>query len=170
MADARHGAAPGPADPKRELLAAAQAAVEDARVRAAVAPKLPPTRLWRRMMLGLGAVTGLAGLAVILLRPNWLVRPPPPPDPPAVQEASVRLTLVREAGRIARFKVEHGRLPATPEEAGSPVQGLGYARSGDTLYSLSLAAGSGTVTFGSRDSVGAFLGTSLKLVTRRGQP
>jgi hypothetical protein len=168
MADEHHGAAPGPADQKRELLVAAQAAVADARSRAAVTPRPPTSPLWRGVILGSGGLAGLVGLAVILLQPTWLAPPPPPPDPPAIRDASVRLTLVREAGRIEQYRLANGRLPTTPAEAGSPVEGLEYERSGDTLYTLSLASGGAMVTFGSRDSVGIFLGASLELVTRRG--
>src|SRR6476659_42913 len=59
-------------------------------------------------------------------RPAWLGIHGPLVEPPAVREASLRLAVALEAQRVLRFQREHGRLPATLDEAGGAMPGISY--------------------------------------------
>jgi hypothetical protein len=87
-----------------------------------------------------------------------------------IQEASVRLMLVREASRVRQYRVAHGKYPATLTEAGSPVSNVDYTIQGDSAFRLVTTWGEETIGLSSTDSVGSFLGNSLKIIASRGRP
>lgn len=153
---------------KQRLLDAAQAAVADAREKEeARARERARGKGPRYVFLAFcAALIGTGGWA-LATRPAWLVAPPPRPDPPALADASVRLTLVREAERIQAWRREHGRLPAGPGEAGSLVEGLAYGVISDSVFVLTMQSGPGALSFRSTDSAGPFLGDALRTVQGR---
>lgn len=158
-----------PLDRKRALLEAAEAAVQESRDRARPShgPRRP--RGPNPFSIGLALLASVFGIYLMVAQPAWFLTPPPPPDPPAMREASARLTVVREASRIEQVRAETGRVPATLEEAGSGVAGLQYFPSGDG-YTLRWVLSGDTLTWSSRDSVADFLGNSLATVLARGTP
>lgn len=112
----------------------------------------------------------LAGLLLLLLRPVWLAGPSAPPqEPPGVEAATLRLELLRERQRVFRYSSEHGRLPATLAETGSPRADFQYAPSVEG-FSLSGRAGDSLITLRSTDSLPTFLGQSLQRFKRRETP
>jgi hypothetical protein len=167
VTDERQSAGPSAEHQKRALLDAAHAAVADAHAKAALPKRRDAIRVFRTVMIaGSLVVTGF-GVYLLAARPAWFITPPPPAPPVEVQEASLRLTLVREANRVREFRDKNGRLPATLSETGSPVAGLGYERRGDSLFVLRAPFGAGTVEFLSTDSVSTFLGRSLGVIAVR---
>ncbi len=157
---------------KRALLDAAQAAVTDAREKEQAA-RLLRRQNAKRSQAAL-AVTGLVifgfGIYLLAFRPAWFFTPPPPPETIAIQEASVRLMLVREVERVKRFRSEQGRLPQTLEEAQSPIHGITYQKETDSTFRLVATFGENPIGLSSTDSVGSFLGNSLKVIASRGRP
>ncbi len=155
----RSGAAPE--GMKDALLEAAQAAVQAKREpQSRRAP-----RSGARPVVLIGGTAVAAALAVLLItQPDWLVPPPPPPEPVAVQEASARLTLVREANSVRRFRGEHGRLPATLAETGSQVRGVEYEILPGDQFALSMTYAGTSLRLQSTDRVEDFLGNSMKTV------
>lgn len=155
-------------DQKQDLLNAAQAAVADAKAKAeARANGGERASRTREIVTVAGLVLTLAGFALAAFRPAWFLTPPPEPEPPVIQEASVRLTLVREAHRINTWRMATGRLPADVSEAGTPVAGLAYDRINDSVFAVSLPHGASLVTLRSTESLAAFLGGALATVAGR---
>jgi hypothetical protein len=155
---------------KLALLNAAEAAVADAKEKAINRRQSRAGKATRTVAISFGLV--IFGFAIYLLvaRPPWFFTPPPPPETVAIQEASLRLMLVREADRLKRYRAQHGKLPSTLEQAGSPVHGVLYQTSNDSTFRLIAAFGGETIGLSSTDSVGAFLGNSLKVIASRGRP
>jgi hypothetical protein len=156
---------------KQLLLDAAKAAVADAKSKADEDEKArvrASTPASRSIMFSASVVLFAASIYLAVARPAWFIRPPLPPDPPVIQDASVRLTVVREAQRINAYRVTSGRLPASLAEAGAAVAGLTYARINDSVFALSLPIGVDRMTFRSTDSVAVFLGDAVATVSARG--
>lgn len=170
MADARSSGALRLEDQKQALLDAAQAAVQDAHDKAAQRRGRTSSHTSRIVVTVLGLGIFAVGIYILAMRPTWFFTPPPPPESVQIQEASVRLMLVREASRVRQYKAAHGRLPATLVEAGSPVSNVDYTKHGDSTFRLVTAWGEQTIGLASTDSVGPFLGNSLKIIASRGRP
>lgn len=170
MTDARTSAPVSRDEQKRALLEAAQAAVQDAHDKEAARRAGASTTASKTIVTVLGLILFGVGIYLLAARPAWFFTPPAPPETMEIQEASVRLMLVREAERVKRFRVEHRRLPASLAETGSTVQGVSYLAEGDSVFRLSAALGGGAIGLASSDSVGAFLGNSLKVIASRGRP
>ena len=156
------------AESKEALLTAAQAAVDDAKRKAASERR--QTRHSSRVVL-LVAAGALFALSIYLLavRPSWFFTPPLPPDPPDVREASLRLTLAREAERVRQFHVAHGRLPETLAEAGAAVKGLEYEVRPDGTFAVRAPLGVSTLELRSTDQVDRFLGDSWQTIMNQGR-
>lgn len=170
MTDARpSGALSGEAQ-KQALLDAAQAAVQDASEKAASRRNRTTSNTPRIVLTVLGLALFAVGIYLLAARPVWFFTPPPEPESGQIQEASVRLMLVREASRVRRYRSEHGKLPATLAEAGSSVTALNYTPQGDSTFQLAAPWGGRAITLASTDSVGPFLGNSLKIIASRGRP
>ena len=170
MADARTSGALRLEDRKRALLEAAQTAVQDAHDKAAQRRGRTSSNVSRIVVTVLGLGIFGVGIYILAMRPTWFFTPPPPPESVQIQEASVRLMLVREASRIRQYKAAHGRLPATMVEAGSSAGNVDYTRQGDSTFRLVTSWGEQTIVLSSTDSVGPFLGNSLKIIASRGRP
>lgn len=57
--------------------------------------------------------------------------PDPAPQPVAMQERTAQVSLLVAGQRVEAFRAEHGRLPASLEEAGLPATTLQYQVDGD---------------------------------------
>jgi hypothetical protein len=153
---------------KEMLLEAAQAAVKDVRERASARSSRTSTRASQIAVTTSGVMLLGLGLYLVTARPAWFFTPPPPPEPVPIQEASLRLTLVREAARVRQFQRANGRLPARLSEAGSPVEMVSY-QVDDGVFTLSVPFGESRLALSSTDSVSVFLGKSVGLITGRGR-
>jgi hypothetical protein len=170
MADARSSGALHREDQKLALLDAAQAAVQDAHDKAANRRGITSSNTSRIVVTVLGLAIFAVGIYILAMRPTWFFTPPPPPESIQIQEASVRLMLVREASRVRRYRSEHGKLPETLQDAGSTINTISYTAQGDSAFRLVTSWGEKTIGLSSSDSVGTFLGNSLKVIASRGRP
>ena len=154
-------------DSKTDLLEAARAVVKERNEKVAAA-RLQPAARKRISVLTL---LSLGGLLLILLRPSWLAGPKaPPPESPAIREASVRLSVLRERQRVTDFAKQTGRLPTSLAEAGSTAPGLGYEPLPGQQFRLFAQAGESLLVLRSTDSMAHFLGNSLKDIKNRVRP
>lgn len=170
MTDVRASSLPGREAQKQALLDAAQAAVADAKEKAAQRRRRPTSPGTKTFFTIVSIALFAGGIYLLAVRPAWFFTPPPPPETVAIQEASLRLTLVRETERVKRYRSQHRRLPGSLEEAGSPVKGLTYEKQSDSTFRLIATFGDGTIGLSSTDSVSTFLGNSLKVIASRGRP
>jgi hypothetical protein len=170
MADARSSGVLRLEEQKQALLDAAQAAVQDAHDKAASRRGRESSNVSRIVVTVLGLSIFAAGIYILAMRPTWFFTPPAPPESVQIQEASVRLMLVREASRVRQYKAEHGKFPATLAETGSPATNIDYSAHGDSVFRLVTRWGEQTIALSSADSVGTFLGNSLKIIASRGRP
>jgi len=170
MTDASPSGALSKEEQKQALLTAAQAAVQDAHEKAAQRRDRASSNPSRIVVSVLGLAIFAVGIYILAVRPAWFFTPPPPPESVQIQEASMRLMLVREAGRVRRYRAEHGKLPISLAEAGSPLNSVVYTTQGDSTFRLMTAWGEQTISFLSTDSVGQFIGNSLKVIASRGRP
>jgi hypothetical protein len=161
---------PTTSDSKTDLLEAAKAVVQERNEKAgqAAARRMQPEV---RKRVGVLSLLGLGGLVLLVLQPGWLAGPKRlPPESPAVAEASVRLSMLREQQRVADFLQRNGRLPATLSEAGVTVPGLGYEALPQQEFRLFAQVGESLLVLRSSDSMTLFLGNSLKEIKNRGRP
>lgn len=153
-----------PTDSKSALLQAAEAAV-------AATPSPLPTRephpLHRGKRLPLLVVVGAACGVVLVTQPSWLRTPPPAPEPPAIVEASARMTLVREAARLRSYHDSLGRLPLTLAEAGgSGANDVVFTPGPEGTFTVHIATDTRLI-LRSTDNIAEFLGTSYESLTKR---
>ena len=161
---------PSPADSKQTLYEAAVTAIEDRSAKDAAAHRAAVPRTNTRRLLAMALVAAV-GVVLLALQPAWLAGPKaPPPEPVAIAAASLRLTLVRERQRVLDFERARGRLPSTLAEAGSPLADIEYTPQSDGRFSLMAVAGDSAIVLQSSDSVGAFLGGSIRALAKRGVP
>ena len=153
---------------RRDLVDAYQNLVKSEQDRQAAEQHGRPQPEVKRRWLGLGLGLILACAAILYTKPAWLFTPPPPPEPPALQEASIKLAIYRAAMRIDAFLRSNGRLPETAAEAGAQVAGTVYAPAEDH-YTITATSGSHTVTYDSRTPLTVFLGDSYDLIKQRGR-
>jgi len=154
---------------KEALLEAAQAALDDAREKAARQGRRRGSSLFaRRLLLVSGAALFAMSIYLLVARPVWFFDPAPVPETVELQEASVRLMLVREAHRIRRWRADNaGNLPATLAEAGSPVRGVTYERRSDGSFVLSASHAGSQIRLSSTDSLPGFIGGSFGVLRER---
>lgn len=110
-------------------------------------------------------LTGLAlstALAVYLWfgSPAWLEPDPIPLPPVAVEVATLRLEIFVQAQAIEHYRATNGRTPAFLEEAGPPRPSIEYRRLDAQTYILQGQGERVRLTYSSRDSLAAFLGTA----------
>ena len=165
MTEPRGG--PPPPGQKQALYDAAVAAVEDAERRSGQTGRVRGP--WgRRLGLSTAVLVVGFGLYLLIARPAWFLTPPPPPESLPVQEASVRMMLVREAGRIRSVAAASGQVPGDLEATGSRVLNLRYQRLSDSSFLVAAPFGTGELILRSTDPTAEFLGRSLSTVTNRG--
>lgn len=157
-------------DTKEALLDAAQNALESEAELQRARNREPKHRRRRRVLPGVFALTVAISLYALLTHPAWLQTPPLPSDPPAVQEANLRIVMYTQAMRVETFVAQYGRLPATLSEAHAaaestwlePLEGNAFALHG-TIDSVEL-------TLRSTDVFRDFLGDSFEVLAARGRP
>lgn len=126
-------------------------------------PELPSSRapFW------IVTLTTVAVASALLIgQPAWLF-PRAPKEPPALEEASLRVRMYIEIERIEHFRAAQGRLPATLLEAKGDTTGLQYATGGEG-YSLTGRNAEIALTYTSSQSPREFVGKSYDLIRRRG--
>lgn len=162
---------PSPApqgDPdRRALLEAYQDVVREDTDRRNSQPTVPtlPSRTGVRLLTG----ALLVALVVVLVqRPAWLFTRPPV-EPPALQDASLRVRMYVEIDRVERFRAGRGRLPATLAEAGGDSTGLRY-QVVDTGFTLAGQNGGTALTYSSATRAKDFLGDSYTIIRNRKRP
>jgi hypothetical protein len=160
---------PRPGGPdRRKLIEAYQEVVRSEREKRVSGPLLEPEPPRRRFALLMALMA--AGLAALLvLQPAWLFSSAPPPEPPAVQEASLRLTMFRAIELINAYRAVQGRLPTTLAEAGADTTGLRYERTADG-YTVTGTNGPRTLTYTWPADPHEFLGNSYQIIRQRRSP
>lgn len=144
---------------KADLLKAAEAAVAEP------SPSDVPRQGTRWGVAGPGLVVLLAvGGWLMGTRPEWVFPPPPMAESPEVTMASMRLALIRERHLVERFRLTHGRLPATLEEAGSASGTISLAAGPDGTYLLRAVEAGAALELHSSDNTESFLGNSLQII------
>ena len=168
--DRRITDSPAEGESKKALLEARDIALQDeAERRAADAEQTPPPPRKGRRLTVLLVLSLLFGAYAIIGKPAWLVTPPPEPEPPALQEASLRIAMWQLALHIERYREQHDGYPATIEQAGAPVvDGLTYQRVGQDGYLITGHHGSIDLALRHDDSLEEFVGNSLEIVAARG--
>ncbi len=125
------------------------------------APEKPKLRPFYVGMLALAVVLA----AAVVLQPSFLFNRPPA-EPPALQEASLRVRMYVQIERLEQYRTANGRPAAKLAEAGVDSAGLLYQVTGEG-YSLTGRNGPITLTYTSGTSPEAFLGNSYQLVRSR---
>ncbi|MGH7659080.1 MAG: hypothetical protein ACREL6_12675 [Gemmatimonadales bacterium] len=122
------------------------------------------SREQRGLRIGLAVVLGAFLAWLWVAPPTWLNPPVASPPSPAVQEAGTRYALYLQAQQVERFRREHGRLPATLEEAGEPIRGVEYEVDGDGAWVMLAGPAGAELRLTSADTLDAFLGNSVSLL------
>lgn len=91
-------------------------------------------------------------------RPAWLVGEPPAPVPEARQERALRLHMYVQGQRIEAYRRQHGEPPDSLEQAGPPLEGMRYQRSGPRSWELLGESGSLRVILRGSQDMEEFLG------------
>ena len=86
------------------------------------------------------------------------------PLDPAARVANERFSLFLQTQRVEQFRVVHGRLPATLQEAGDPFQGVHYQPYPDGSYRVSLDTSDGVITFRSGERADKLMGGGMKVL------
>jgi hypothetical protein len=84
-----------------------------------------------------------------------------------IQEASLRLAIVRERQRIEAYRISHGALPPTLEAAGGTLTDVRYRLTDNGSYFLEADIGRSSVRLTSTGSIEAVLGNSLEVILSR---
>ena len=148
---------------RRALADAYEQAVKaesDKRTRAAVMAKKSKVR---RVVLGIAWLISLAGASVLVFKPDWfgLVKHK---ESAAERDANIRLSLYMAGRQLEAYQKRTGSYPDKLEDAGRTVPGILYQRTPDGGYEMRLSRGGQLVLLTSRDSLTAFLGSSLARV------
>ena len=120
--------------------------------------------------LSAGAQWTIVGVLAVLAAWLWLLPPaalqPPPPArfTPELEETSVRMDMFVQASRILNYQEENGRLPATAEEAGDPVEGVTYELLDGGRFRLLGGSAGFAHTWDSDDPPDSLLGSAPDIV------
>ena len=114
-------------------------------------------------------VLAVSSATILVMQPAWLF-PPALEQPPALREASLRVSMYVEIGRIDRFKSTTGKYPESLTQAGVDTTGLQYAVSG-TGYTLTGTDRKGSsLTYYSTTPPKEFLGNAYSFISSRKRP
>lgn len=123
-----------------------------------------------------GAAIGFALLAVafaaysLVARPEFLWGPRGSLLPPAVSEASARVSMAILSTRIEEYERTYGHLPESLAALGEPGGIVGYRLEDDSTWVLTASEGGKPIELRRGASVRAFVGDALPIVragTRR---
>lgn len=120
---------PSAADRAKEVAELLRTIQQDAEEREFVRldPGPPPrSRIWYLAL----ALAVVLNLWIWIDRPPWLVGATPAPVPEAQREQALRFQMYLQGQRVEAFRIDNGDLPGSLEEAGPPVPGIRYQRSG----------------------------------------
>lgn len=148
---------------RRALADAYEQAVKaeaEKRTRAAVMAKKSKVR---RVVLGVAWLISLTGATLLVLKPGWfgLVKYQ---ESAAERDANIRLSLYMAGQQLEAYRQRTGSFPDRLDQAGRTVPGIQYQRTPDGGYEMRLSRGGQMVLLTSRDSLNAFLGSSLARV------
>jgi hypothetical protein len=99
-------------------------------------------------------------------RPEWAFPAPSTPESSAVREASLRISVANAVQHIERYRQQHGKLPATLEQAGANGAGIAFQPTA-TGYLVSGDGDGVRVSFTSGQSILRFIGKSFEVIARR---
>ena len=68
-------------------------------------------------------------------RPEWAFPTPSAPESTAVRQASLRISVANAVQHLERYRQQHGKLPATLEQAGANGAGISFQPT-DTGYQI----------------------------------
>lgn len=150
---------------KSALLEAAQAAVEEQKTKATAArAAVGSTRIGFRALL---LATAVAGAAVLLIRPPWLVGPEPVIETTVIQGASARLALVEAVVQIRAYVTKSGQLPRQPGDAGVTNRAISLRPLDNGEFELTLKAGDALIAVRSTDSLQPIVISAVRALQRR---
>lgn len=117
----------------------------------------------RRVILGLGWLIALGGATLLVMRPDMFGLDKHQ-ETAIERDANVRLSLYMAGRQLEAYQKRTGNYPDKLEDAGRTVPGIRYQRTPDGGYEMRLSRGGQVVLLTSRDSLSAFLGSSLARV------
>lgn len=99
-------------------------------------------------------------------RPEWAFPAPSTPESIEVRQASLRISVANAVQHVERYRQQHGKLPATLEQAGANSAGLSFQ---PTIAGYEVTGeGDGVrVSFTAGESLTRFIGNSFEVVARR---
>ena len=115
-------------------------------------------RLQMLLLLALIALQAYLWLA----HPVWLRVDPPAAPTYRYYVDGWRMAIAMQRERIEGYRLHHGKLPPTIEQAGRPIPGVNYDVQDSLAYKLAAGEGRARITWSSRDSVDFLLGESVR--------
>lgn len=157
----------GPNDQKQALLEAfddvLRAEAERRAEEAARQGARPRRRFSPIVAAGLFAIVMLCG-GLAVSRPPWLGFAEPYVDPPAVEDASLRLAIYRARQRVELYRAQHHAMPPSLAQAGVSDPGLRMTVVSGTLYVIEGGNDSVSLALRSDEPVRPFLGDAYEVV------
>ncbi|MEP6687715.1 MAG: hypothetical protein ABJC36_05150 [Gemmatimonadales bacterium] len=99
-------------------------------------------------------------------RPEWAFPAPSTPESVAVRQASLRISVANAVQHIERYRQQHGRVPATLEQAGANGAGLSFQPT-TAGYEVTGEGDGARVSFTAGESLTRFIGNSFEVIARR---
>lgn len=155
---------------RRQFLQDVEDVIRSEVTRQAAAREATPRR--RRPAVAWACAAALVAVAAwaAVARPAWLLPDRPPEESAELRRASLRIALYMDAQRVKLYRSEHGVLPATLAEAGSPNSVFRLERGPEPEFTITGASGADTITLRSDQPEQEFLGNSFALLKRRSTP
>ncbi len=145
----------------QEAADAVAAVLKHAAAKDAAAREKAPAKKQPKWMLPLGINLAVFAVYLLIAPPAWVTLHPLKGPSPAEQATSLRVAMYLQATRIEAYEREHGSVPDSLAEAGSPISGIMYNRLGSNSFQLVGTNGSATLEYDSSQSLAAFAGSSL---------
>jgi hypothetical protein len=106
------------------------------------------------------------GVYLSVERPEWAFPAPVTPESAAVRQASLRISVANAVQHLERYRQQHGKLPATLEQAGATGAGITYQPTAEG-YEVAGEADGVRVAYTAGQSLTKFIGNSFELISRR---
>jgi hypothetical protein len=120
----------------------------------------------RLLILLCTTILVFVGVYLYVERPEWAFPAPSTPESTAVRQASLRISVANAVQHIERYRQQHGKLPATLEQAGATGAGISYQPT-DEGYEVTGEADGVRVAYLAGQSLTKFIGNSFELIARR---
>jgi len=121
----------------------------------------PKKKKQPKWMLPLGVNLAVFAVYLLIAPPAWrgwvTVNPIEGPTP-QIRRDGLRTAMYLQAQRIEQYRIDHGALPETLADAGSPIPGVEYHRQGKT-YQLVGTSGQAALVYDSSESLADFGGS-----------